>query len=187
MANFCFSESETSRMKFSATTEYSLERLVRFSRFTSIKKKWVWIFIAVCTAIVGLTFTLQFTLLGFDATLTWAFVGILLIDALYVFLCFVFPKIALKKSPALGAGVRYEFYDDGYKIDTELRTGKESSELSYETITKVLSSKKDIYLYISANQAYVVDKNAFTLGTAEDFLNFIELKIEARKFLKSRK
>jgi hypothetical protein len=173
-------------MIFSAKTVYTLERLARFSSFTSLKKKWVWIFIGICTAIVGLTFALQFLLIGFDKTITYAFVGVILIDALYFFLCFVFPKIALKKSPALNAEISYEFTADGYRIEAVLKNGKETSELNYDAIKKVLHSKDDIYLYIASNQAYIIDRGGFTVGSDSEFINFIETKIEAKEFLKKR-
>ena len=174
-------------MKFSANTTYNLDRLVRFSRYVSIKKRWVWITTGIATAIVSLTFILQLALIGFDATITWAFCGVLFIDTLYAFMCFVLPKITYKKSPALDAVIRYEFYDDTYTITAELKVGKETSELSYSTIKKVMKSNDDIYLFIGPNQAHIVDKSGFELGTADNFEQFIETKIEAKKFLKKRK
>lgn len=174
-------------MRFSANTVYDLDRLVRFSRFVSLKKRWVWITMAAATALVALTFVLQLILVELDSTITVAFVGVLFIDALYAFMCFVLPKITYKKSPALGAKIRYEFSDETYKITAELSAGSEQSELSYTTVKKIMTSGSDIYLFIGPNQAHIVDKSGFDLGDADAFLQFIESKIEARKFLNARK
>ena len=174
-------------MKFLASTVYSYERLLRFSSYTSLKKKWVWITMAAATFIVALCFSLQFFLIGYDKTLTWSFFGIILIDSLYLFLCFILPRITLKKSPGLNAKIIFEFYDDYYRIDAELPNGTEQSELKYAVIRKIESTKEDLYLYVAENQAYIVDKSAFTLGEAEDFVSFVQSKIETTKFLSKRK
>lgn len=174
-------------MKFSATTVYSLDRLVRFSRYVSLKKRWTWITIGIATAIVTLTFILQFALIGFDATITWAFCGVLFIDALYAFMCFVLPRMTYKKSPALDAVIRYEFYEDTYKITAELKLGSEQSELRYSTIKKIMKSNDDIYLFVGPNQAHIVDKSGFDFNSADDFIDFIEATVEASKLLKSKK
>ena len=174
-------------MRFSADTVYTLDRLVRFSKYVSLKKRWVWIAMATATVIVTLTFILQLALIGFDATITWAFGGILFIDALYAFMCFGLPYFSYKKSPALNAKIRYEFSDDTYKITAVLKTGREQSELNYTTLKKVMVGGDDIYLFIGPNQAHVIDKSGFDLGTADSFVNFLEAKIEAIEFLSKRK
>ena len=174
-------------MRFSANTVYDLDRLVRFSRYVSLKKRWVWIIMAAASALVALTFILQLALIGHDVTVTVAFVGIIFIDALYAFMCFVLPTITYKKSPALNAKIRYEFSEDTYTITAELSTGSEQSVLKYTTLKKVLFTDSDIYLFIGPNQAHIVDKSGFELGEADAFLQFIESKIEAQNFLSARK
>ena len=179
--------SEVVSMKFSANTAYTFDRLIRFSNYTCTRKKFMWITIAIATAIVTLTFVLQFLLLGYDIVFTWSFFGMIFFDAICLLMCFVFPRITLKKSPALDAQIHYEFYDDVFKISAELIGGKESSELSYNVIKKIEYTKNDIYLFIDQNQAYIVEKSGFSCGAADDFINFVESKIEAIKFLKKRK
>lgn len=174
-------------MRYSADTTYSYDCLLRFSDYTVLKKKWAWILMAVATVIVTVGFILQFTALGYDFTLTWAFCGVLIIDVLYAFLCFGLPRITMKKSPSFNAEIHFEFYNDTYKIDATMPSGKEQSELNYTAIKKVEETKKCIYLYVAQNQAYIVDKARFTLGSPDEFLDFISTKIEAQNFLNKRK
>ena len=173
-------------MNFSANTVYSLDRLVRFSTFISLSKRWVWVFLGVASGFVALTFVLYFALFGFDATVLWSFLGIIFIDALYAFLCFGLPRITYKKSPALDAKIHYEFFNDCYAVTSVLANGNEKSELNYQTVKKVMRYKNDVYLFIGPNQAYIIDTDGFELGSADALVSFIEAKIEARKFLEKR-
>ena len=174
-------------MKFSASTVYSYKRLLGFSDYTCLKKKWIWIIMAAATVIVSICFSLQFTLLGYDSTLTFSFCAVILIDLLYSFMCFGLPRITLKKSPALNAQIRFEFYESFYKIEASLSNGNEQSQLNYSALKKVDKTKNSIYLYVSQNQAYIVDKDGFTLGSAEEFMSFISSKIESQNYLNKRK
>lgn len=181
------SASEVFRMRFSADTAYSYERLLRFSDYTCIKKKWMWILMAAATVIVSLSFSLQFFSIGYDPTITWAFCGVVFIDAAYAFMCFVLPRITLKKSPALNANIHFEFYDELYRIEAVLPSGKEQSELSYTAIQKLKYTDSDLYLFISQNQAYIVDRAGFTLGSSDEFIDFLQSKIDTQRFLDKRK
>ena len=174
-------------MKFSASTVYSYKRLLNFSDYTCLKKKWIWIVMAAASIIVSICFSLQFTLLGYDSTLTFSFCAVILIDLLYSFMCFGLPRITLKKSPALNAQIRFEFYESFYKIEASLSNGNEQSQLNYSALKKVDKTKNSIYLYVSQNQAYIVDKDGFTLGSAEEFMSFISSKIESQNYLNKRK
>lgn len=174
-------------MRFSASTVYSYKRLLEFSDYTCLKKKWIWIIMAIATVIVTICFSLQFSLIGYDSTLTISFCAIVIIDVLYTFMCFGLPRITLKKSPALDAEIRFEFHENFYKIEATMPSGNELSQLNYTALKKIEETKNNIYLYVSQNQAYIVDKGGFTFGTAEEFVDFISTKIEAQNFLNKRK
>ena len=187
MILFVKSVDEVLKMRFSANTTYSYECLLRFSNYTFWKKKWVWITMIAATAIVTLSFLLQFTSIGYDFTLTWSFVGVLILDVLFAFMSFGMPRITLKKSPALNAEITFEFYDNSYKVTAAMPNGKELSELNYTAIKKVEQTDKNIYLFVAQNQAYIVDKSRFSLGTADSFVDFISSKVESQNFLDKRK
>ncbi len=168
--------------RYTADTVYTMDRLCRYNNFTALSKKWIWIILGVCTGFVLLTLILDIALFGIKSEL-WLHTGLILaIDAIYIIFTFLVPRIAYKKSPSLNAVVRQEFYSD--ILVTIAKTDKinERTELSYSVITKVRESREDIYLYISANQAHIIAKDAISPADLDGFLAHIRARANAKAF-----
>lgn len=163
-------------MHFSNKTLYDKKRLIRFSDFVMLQKRFFWAFMIVATLLVSICVAFSLAIKSNDSTIFICFGLIVFIDITYVFFSFVFPRIAVKKSPSLDAEVSYEFDDDCFKIDSISKNSKENAELKYSSLVKVMESQHDIYLFISARQAYVLDKSAFTVGTPAEFIIFLQSK-----------
>ena len=71
----------------------------------------------------------------------------------------------------------YHFYDDGFRVG-----GIQSATLlPYVQILFTRRSGHYLYLYYSPDNAYLVDQYGFSLGEWEEFLPFIEKKIQEAK------
>ena len=163
-------------MNFSNRTVYDKERLIRFNDFILRKKRIFWFLMIVCTVLVALSFVSTLVLKNYDSTVLFCFVLIIVIDITYVFCAFVLPRITINEAIALNADISFDFQEDTFKISSTTKNGTEFSELSYSVLVKVMESNRDIYLFISQRQGYILDKSGFTVGDSKEFLNFLQQK-----------
>lgn len=68
------------------------------------------------------------------------------------------------------------FYDYYFKIINNSKKQKTCSKLYYFKLQKVIEDENYFYLYITNNNAALIDKNGFTLGSEKDFKIFIKKK-----------
>ena len=163
-------------MKLSVTTVYDKERVLRFNNFVVSKKKVFWSTMIACNILVVFSVALVLVLEPQDLTILAYAALIGFIDVVAAFCFFVLPRLTLKKSLALNANVVFDFEEDVFKVLATMKNGTDSSELNYSAIVKVMESKQDIYIFVSNNQSYILDKSGFTVGRAEDLLTFLKAK-----------
>ena len=163
-------------MNFSNRTIYDKDRLIRFNMFSVLRKRLFWSFMILSTALVSVSFALTLALEVYDFTMSLCFALIVFIDITYVFCWLILPRITINRSAAINADVLFEFQEDIFKITAEAKNGRESSEMNYSAIKKIMESDRDIYLYTSAYQAYILDKTAFSIGSPDEFVEFIKGK-----------
>ena len=163
-------------MKFSNRTIYDKERLIRFNSFVILKKKFFWVFMIVCTVLVSIPFALTLALKSYDSTILLYFVLIAVVDITYAFCALILPRITINKATALNADILFEFQEDTFKISATTKNATESSELNYSILVKVMESNRDIYLFISQRQGYILDKSGFNLGCPDEFVKFLKNK-----------
>lgn len=163
-------------MKFSNRTIYDKERLIRFNNFVALRKRFFWIFMIVCTILVSISFALTLALKGYDSTILLCFALIVVVDITYAFCSLILPRITINKAAALNADILFEFQEDTFKISATTKNATESSELNYSALIKVMESSRDIYLYISTRQAYILDKSGFNFGCPNEFVKFLKDK-----------
>lgn len=59
----------------------------------------------------------------------------------------------------------------------EIKNNKDTIRLKYYKLYKIFDDKNSFYLYINKNYSFVLAKDGFTIGNAEDFYKFIKKKI----------
>jgi len=168
-------------MNLTVKTVYSKERLLRFANFVAFRKLFMWIILAIVTILATIPFVFQFTTIGINGNIILGFCLILLADLFYVFSYFIAPRMTINKSPSLGVAINYTFLDSVFLMDSSSKAGAEKATLNYTSLLKVKESKTDIYLYISRNQAYIVDKSEMTEEQATELFSFLNNKLEAIK------
>ncbi len=106
--------------------------------------------------------------------------GILFIFIMFFFLCYrTFHPYFFVKKEARSNKVKkhlkntYSFYDTYMKVKNQNGITK----LRYSKLYKVFNTKKNFYLYINKTYSFVLDKNNFTIGNADDFYKFIRKKL----------
>ena len=163
-------------MKFSNRTVYDKERLIRFNKFVVLKKRFSLVLMIVCTVFVSISFALTLALNSYNSTILLGFALVVVCDIMYAFYILILPRIAINKEISLNADILFEFQEETIKISATTKIGAESSELNYSAIIKVMESNRDIYLYISTRQAYILDKSGFNFGCPSEFVKFLKDK-----------
>lgn len=163
-------------MKFSNRTVYDKDRLIRFSNYITLRKKFFWAFMIVCTVLVSISFALTLALGICDYNIIFYFALIIFLDITQVFCYFILPRLTVNKAFGLNTNILFEFQEDTFTISAVNKNATEHSELNYSSLKKVMESKRDIYLFISAKQGYILDKSGFELGCPDEFLNFLKEK-----------
>ena len=149
-------------MPIENTTVYTYERLLRFSQHATIfRYKWL--------MISSMIWSLLFLFVAIVFIVLWgavkAFLPVFaLIAALWLWngLLMLLPRLTIKKSPNVGAELHYVFDAEGFTVHARTAHAEETKRMSYSGLTKVVKNKTEIYLFISAGQAHLVDAEAFS-------------------------
>ena len=113
---------------------------------------------------------------GFDLFMTVAILVIAFLDAIYLFSHVALPKIVSKKASAVVAEITFRFKEDEIEIEAKKPNFIENSTVRYEGITDFQENKNYFYLFISKNQAYVVDINRLENSNPSYLRNFLTEK-----------
>lgn len=106
--------------------------------------------------------------------------GILFVFIMVAFLIFrVFHPYFFVKKEANSNKVQkqlkntYSFYDN-YMV---IKNINDTIKLNYYKLYKLFETEDCFYLYINKNYSFVLAKNSFSIGTAEDFYMFMKKKL----------
>ena len=168
-------------MKLTARTVNNKERLIRFSNYAGLHKLGLWLALLAATVFVTIPFVLQFTGQGIDARVIIGFCLVTGLDFFYVSSYFIIPRATLKKSPLLGVTIVFTFLDSIFAMDALTKKGSDRSTFRYSDLVKIAESKEDLYLYITKNQAFIVDKSNFTEEELSELKAYIKSKIPSTK------
>ena len=163
-------------MEFSATTLYTYDRLYSFNMYVVRKKLWFWLLLSFSTVMCAISFGLSLATGDVGIFEIFLIALIILIDAVSLVTYLVIPRSAIKKAPALNSSINFEFYHDCLKISADTKIGKEVSELRYSAIVKYAETNSDVYLFISKNQAFIIDKASLSGVTVEELKEFLQLR-----------
>lgn len=168
---------------YTTKTIYTRERLLRFNYYHALSKKGLLATVAITTVFILLTFIFDTILYEtIDSTLLILLILALVLDATYLIMSFVVPRFATKNAIGLEGTICGEFYHDRFVLDAKTATVSERSENSYAIIKKVRASKEDIYLYISAEQAFVIAKDGISPADLDGFLAHLRARVSERAF-----
>ena len=143
-------------MEIKNTTVYTKKRIIKYHRHYVLDRLVVWLILIASTAFI-LSCDILMLLAGgeFFTSLT---ITILLIDILYPLLSLVIlPNIHVKKVKTVGATVEYAFKNDEILMHSKNEHLDETSIIKYTMLLKVIKNKNELYLYISSNQAFILD------------------------------
>ena len=161
------------RVRFSADTVYDRERLLRFNTFYLLRKRVIWIIMAISTLLVTFAFSWQAALGSYPQTVVLCFVLVWVIDIFYIVFYLVLPRFTIKKARSLNAHIEYTFDEYFFKLESDALMQKNAPGIPYSAVEKMMQSKQDIYIFLTGKQCFIVDKAGFTQGSCEGFIDFM--------------
>ena len=154
-------------------TVYTKERLLGFNDFMAKSKRSLWVMIIVASVIVCIALALMLATGDFDSSIMTCVVIILVLDILSPFLYFVLPRMIIKKNKGLNMCIEYAFDVDSFSLQAENQYASENSTIQYAALSRVLKNKSELYLFISGQQAYIVDLSSLSIeqyGALKDII-----------------
>ena len=149
-------------MEIKVSTVYTKDRLVRFNKFYAAQRKFFWIFLAVCTAIIIFDIVLLYFLDALTETIIFSAFMVFVVDVTSVITSFVLPNATVKKSPSIDAKLEYSFAEDSFVVSAEAKNMSDSVTIKYPALVSVAQKDGDVYLFISKRQGYIVDISSLT-------------------------
>lgn len=185
MENINLKTSETQNQKLLFESTFKISDFNDFVRvqnifYKALGKRKIVIFESIFSILFVLIAIFSFLSGNFSDMLTYLII-ILLIIILIPLEGFVIRKISLKKTFNKEKSMfvkenNIKYFDDKIVVDSE----KSHTECSYEQITNAVFSK-DIDMLLVGRIMINSDKNKFSIGSSEEFENFIRTKLADNK------
>lgn len=102
---------------------------------------------------------------------------------LYYFIDIFMPLINYKLTK-ISSGLHdiLTFYDDEIKVTTQSKNLNSESTLNYDVLKKVYETTEYFFVYISHQQAFIVDKSTISGGTEEQLRNYLIKAVGDKKY-----
>lgn len=159
---------------FENTTTYTLEEYKKFVRFHNKKYNSKYNFYTLLILFLIIFCAVSQISYG-NITLGIVFILVAIIFILYRFF---YPYLFVKKEAKSDKVQKqltntYTFYDKYMQI----KNNKQNIKLKYYKLYKVFQTTENFYLYLNKNYSFVLSKNNFSIGNANDFHKFIKKKL----------
>ena len=144
-------------MPIELTTVYNKEIMLRFSDAMGRRRFFLWLIMAIGTALT-FSFTISTAMIvGWNSKLISYIVFILVWDAFGFFLPFGWPRLTIRKNPALNTTVEYRFYEDHFQVQGNTPLSMGMSDNQYAMLQGVIKSGTDLYLIVAPQHGCIVD------------------------------
>lgn len=162
---------------FENETTYTANAYVQFLRFHN--KKYNMPYIAYTVFWAFLFFLCIFLAFNSGARLQGVVITIVLIC--FIIYRLVHPKMIVDKefkSDKLSDNNvnKFTFYDKEFEVSNK----KGKFNIKYFMIHKIFETSDYFYLYVSKENAFLVSKYAFSLGSAKEFATFMKVKCKSK-------
>jgi len=171
-------------MTIKARTVYTKDLLNQFIKFNFLKKPGqiviniVLILLLLCMLCLSISPALIYG--NFESIFIFLGLFILIVPTLFI-ISFFLPKLLNKK--LIGAVNTYEFSDSGIVIESTLPTVTGQVKANYSYLKTVYETNTNFYLFISRQQAYLMNKSDITEGTVSELHELLTKNIPAKKYI----
>lgn len=172
-------------MEISNTTVYSKQIVLAFQRFNArLAKKLPW----STYALFAVLFALLATGLVYSIVIRgWIYLAIIVVGLIVFgrrfYFLYIAPERKFDKSSFKDNSQSYVFRKQGFSVVD----GENEMKRRYEDVLRVYETPEAFYLYFNKGQAFIVAKDGFTAGTAEDLRRRLTEKLSAKRVVSVNK
>ena len=171
-------------------TKYTYENYKGFIQFSSFRGKYYRLTRAVLNIVMILVLVIWiiiycFFRLEYERDMYFYVLMICMIFYLVfqIFIPGILTRSIMKKAPAVfQSGIDFVFEDAGVTVVQTGDSIRGTSELLYSTFFKVYEVKKAFYIFFTPQQAFVVPKEDFSVGSPDDLRRLLQAKLD-KKFI----
>jgi len=167
-------------MEITASHKYTYKSYKKFFKLTI---GWLnYLFIAL-EIILAINIIISLFGLVFGGSDIISLVMFILLEIFWIAFHLYFPRLSYKKtSIAKDASDNYVFYDDKLLVKSESKGVSSEGSVEYKVIKKVYETGEMFYVYISQQQAFIVEKATIAGGTADDIRNLLIKSVGQNKY-----
>lgn len=178
-------------MEIKATTMYDEKTMKDFIGFSLFKGRnykvrrkiafWIWpVLILLQLGLIALELAMRLNIDTFDTLIFAFFLCVLTWAGLF----YLLPAFLFRQSKKLlGTVNTFVFQKDGFLMSSESPLFKGDSTWQYSALYKVYETQSYLYLFITGAQAYILQKNGITGGSAEEIRARIERRLPPGKYI----
>lgn len=162
---------------FKNVTTYNSKLYNKFIKFHNNKfgNKYMYFTIIICI------FFVYCIIANFIAKNICISLIILFIMILFLYFRIYFPISNYKKtcrtfSKSKELNFTFTFYNNYFTITNSKKAKKDIPRIYYIKLYKIIEDENYFYLYLNEENATIIDKKGFILGTEKDFCNFLKKK-----------
>lgn len=165
-------------------TSYDYETLLKFQRFVTLKKsKFATVTRIIFFPIVFITIVAELILgivNGFTSSEITTIIFLVLVIGVYLFLILGIPVISAKKQAKNDFKLVFTFTEEEIKIDAKGLLASESVSIKYEYVKEYYEYDNSFYLFISMNQAYIVNADMLENSNENILRELLKSKIKSK-------
>lgn len=171
-------------MEIRGKSTYNWQSIKKFNNFIFFKRrKWLsilWIFAYVLS---GIGFVFEIVTDNFDGNSIERLILLVLVALWLVFLWFVYPKIKYSKNKLIhNMENEFVFNEDAFTMYQNSSSSDGNNTFKYSALWKVFETKDFFYIYLTQNQAYIVEKSTLEGGSAYDLRELLIKNVGMSKY-----
>lgn len=171
-------------MEIKASSKYDWETFKSFYVFSLSKKhRWPSIVLVVVFLLLLAMYVFEAVNGTFSADLLPSMAMFITLYIAMGFVRFVLPKIQYNKNKLIhGIENIITFGEQKFEINQNGDNATGTASISYDAIQKIYETKEYIYIYISLQQAHIVDKATITGGSLNDLRALLSNAVGMSKY-----
>lgn len=165
-------------------TNYDYDTLLKFQRFVLFRKKKFIIPLKIfASAAIFLSLVAELViciLYGFESTNITLLLFLVLAAGFYAFVNLISPVISAKKQAKNELKLKFTFTDEEIKIEARALLVNEDVSIKYAYIKEYYEYDNSFYLFISMNQAYIINADLIENSNENMLREFLRSKIKQK-------
>ncbi len=168
-------------MEIKSSYKFSFSAYKKFVRLTT---KWMKPLYLILEILMGLSIlACIFTLISGNKEIIPTMVIFIALEILVIAYDIFFPHLSyLLTKITNNVEEKHLFLDDSFTVETKGKNLTSSATVKYDLLKKVYEDKEYFYIYISKNQAYIVDKATVSDGSEGELRNRLVSAVGEKKY-----